>query len=213
MSLGGTGTPGVCSMMQEGKNKRLLNVTNYGYYLLGLAIPCVIILIISIIILYRTYRNQRRTNKESTSFHYIAGTIGIIHSLFNLPGRFSDILLMVLSPYVSFFPHLISFNHEAQSFLSLSYGYKFFICIYISRRFRLHAKSVLCFLIENKYEGCHTIEIVNTTNDWQQVSKRKKKKKIYQHHGKPSYLNKIPVSLFCLQTAYLELSVKPKNSS
>lgn len=180
-------------MMVEGKNKRLLHITNYGYNLLGLAIPCVIILIISIIVIYRTCRNQRFTNKESTSFHYIAGTIGIIHSLFNIPGRFSDILLMSLSPYVSFFPHLISFNHEAQSFLSLSYGYKFFICIYISRRFRSHAKSVLCFLIENKYQNRHTIEIVNSTTVWPQVSKRKKKKKIYQHQHKNSYLNKIPV--------------------
>ncbi len=183
-------------MTLDGKSTTLLNATNYVYIVLGVAIPCVIILIISIIIIYRTCRNDRCTNKEDTSFYYIAGIIGIIHSLFNLPGRFSDILLMFLSPYVTFFPHLISFNHEAQSFITLSYGYKFFICIYISRRFRLHAKSVLCFLIENKYEDRHTIEIVNTTNDWQQLSKRKKYKKNYHHHhyARNSHLNKIPVS-------------------
>jgi hypothetical protein len=183
--------------MLEGKSKKLLNATNYVYNLLGVAIPCVIILIISIIIIYRTCRNDRYTNKEGTSFYYIAGTIGIIHSLFILPGRFSDILLMSLSPYAyaSFFPHLISFNHEAQSFISLSYGYKFFICIYISRRFRLHAKSVLCFLIENKYEDRHTIEIVNTTNDCRHLSKGKQHKRNYHYYGKDSYFNKIPVCL------------------
>ncbi len=180
--------------MLEGKSKRLLSATNYGYNLLGVAIPCVTILIISIIIIYRTCRTNRYTNKEGTSFHYIAGIIGIIHSLFNLPERCSAILLMFSSPYVSFFPHLISFNHEAQSVILLSHGYKFFICICISRRFRLHAKSVLCFLIENKYEDRHTIEIVNTTNDWQQSSKRRKHKRSYHQHRNDSYLNKIQVS-------------------
>ena len=187
--------PGVCSTTFEGKSKRLLNATNYGYSILGVAIPCVIIFIISIITIYRTCRNYRYTNKESTSFQYIAGTIGIIHSLFNLPGRFSDILLMFSPAYVSFFPHLINFNHEAQSFLSLSYAYKFFICICLSRRFRLHAKSVLCFLIENKYEDRHTIEIVNTNNDWQQIPKRKRhQRKKYQHHH--SYSKKQLVGYF-----------------
>jgi len=182
--------------MLEGKSKRLLNATNYGYNLLGVAIPCVIILVISIIIIFRTCRNSHSMNKESTSFHYIAGTIGIVHSLFNLPGRFSDILLMFLSPYGTFFPHLINFNHEAQSFISLSYGYKFFVCILISRRFRLHAKSIVCFLIENKYEDRHTTEIVNTTNGWQQLSKRERHKRHHRRHGKDSHWNKISVSSF-----------------
>ncbi len=180
-------------MGSEEQNKRLLIVTNYGYNLLGISIPCIIILIISIIIIYRTCRNNRYMNKEGVSLHYIAGTIGIIHALFNLPGRFSDILLMFLSSYGSFFPHLISFNHEAYSFISLSYGYKCFICIFISRRFRLHAKSVLCFLIENKYEDHHTIEIVNTTTNWPLLSKRKKYKRHYHHHRTNPYLNPIPV--------------------
>ena len=154
-----------------------------------------IILVISLIIIYRTCRNSRFRHKEGTSFRYIAGAIGIIHSLFNIPGRFSDILLMFLSPYVRFFPHLISFNHQANSFIPLSYGYKGFICILISRRFRLHAKSILCFLIESKYEERHTTEIVNTPNDWQQVPRRKKHKKHYHHHTKDSHLNKTPVGL------------------
>jgi hypothetical protein len=83
--------------------------------------------------------------------------IGIIHSLFNLPSRLSDILLMFLSPYSLFFSYLIHFNHEVQSFLSLSYAYKCFICIIISQRFRFHAKNILCFLIGNKYQDrCRT---------------------------------------------------------
>jgi hypothetical protein len=136
-------------------------------------------------------------NKEGISLHYIAGTIGIIHALFNLPGRFSDILMMFLASYDSFFRNLISFNHEAYSFVTLSYGYKCFICIFISRRFRLHAKSVLCFLIENKCEDRHTIEIVSTTNNWHQLSKRKKHKRLYHHHHlKNPYLNQIPVGYF-----------------
>jgi hypothetical protein len=130
-----------------------------------------------------------------------------MHSLFNLPGRFSDVLLMFLSPYVSFFPHLISFNHEAHSFVSLSYGYKFFICIFISRRFRLHAKSVLCFLIENKYEDRHTIEIVNTTNDWQQLSKRKKRQRYYHQYGKDSFLNKTLVSFGLMKFSFLRICI------
>ncbi|CAF1409507.1 unnamed protein product [Adineta ricciae] len=170
------GVPGVCSTVLEGKSGRLLNASNYGYNLLGIAIPCVLILVLSMIIICRTCRNSKHLSRESCSFHYIAGSIGILHSLFNLPSRCSDILLMSLSPYVSFFPHLIYFNHEAKSVIFLSYGYKFFTCILISRRFRLHAKSILCFLIENKYEDRHTTEIVSTTNDWQQL------KRHHRHH-------------------------------
>jgi hypothetical protein len=183
---------GVCSFQLEGKSKQLLNVTNYGYNVLGVAIPCIIILFISIIIIYRTCRNK----KEETSFYYIAGTIGIIHSLFNLPGRCSDILLMFLPSYVKFFPRLITFNHEVHAFITLSYGYKCFICILISRRFRLHAKNILCFLIESKYEDRHTTEIINSTNDWQPSTKRKKRKKHYHHHGKDSDLKKKLVSFY-----------------
>jgi len=141
------GVVGVCSITLDDTNKQLLNVTNYGYHLLGISIPCIIIFIISIVILYRTCQNKNRKN----SFQYIAAIIGIIHSLFNLPARLSDILVMLLSPYSPFFSYLIHFNHEAQSFISLSYAYKCFICIIISRRFRFYAKNILCFLIENKY--------------------------------------------------------------
>jgi hypothetical protein len=105
------------------------------------------IFLISLIILCRTKKISK------SSFQHIAAIIGIIHSFFNLPARLSDILLMFLSPYSPFFSYLIHFNHEAQSFLSLSYAYKCFICIIISRRFRLHAKSILCFLMGYKYEN------------------------------------------------------------
>ncbi|CAF2539560.1 unnamed protein product [Rotaria sp. Silwood2] len=59
---------------------------------------------------------------------------------------------MSLSPYSPFYSYLISFNHEVQSYITLSYAYKCFICIILCRRFRFHAKNILCFLIENKYE-------------------------------------------------------------
>jgi len=181
--------------MLEVKNKELLNATNYGYHIVGVAIPCVIILIFSIVIIYRTCRNSHHVNKQSISFRYIAGTIGIIHSLFNLPGRFSDILLMISPPYGTFFPYLIYFNHEAQSFLTLSYAYKFFICIMISRRFCLHAKSLVCFLIENKYEDGQQVEFVTTNNQWQQLNKRKQLQRHYRNYEKKEfYLNKMTVS-------------------
>ncbi|CAF0895864.1 unnamed protein product [Adineta steineri] len=186
---------GVCSTALEGISRRLLNASNYGYNILGVAIPCVIIFVISMIIIFRTCRNSNHSDKESTSFYYIAGTIGILHSLFILPARFSDILLLSLSPYAPFFTHLIKFNHEASSIISLSYGYKFFVCILISRRFRRHAKSVVCFLIENKYEDRHTTEFYNsTTNDWQNFSKRRSYKKRHRHHRNDSYLTKILAS-------------------
>ncbi|CAF3484970.1 unnamed protein product [Rotaria sp. Silwood1] len=192
------GVPGVCSTQLDGKSRRLLNVTNYGYHLLGVAIPCVIILVISIIIIYRTCRNNTYTNKECTSFYYIAGTIGIVHALFNLPARLSDLLILSSAAYVAPYKYLITFNHEAQSFITLSYAYKCFICILISRRFRLHAKSVLCFLIESKYEDRHTIERCNANNDSHHLAKLKTYKKYYNHHdhrGKDPYMNIIPVAL------------------
>jgi hypothetical protein len=174
---------GVCYTVFEGKSRGLLNASNYGYNLVGVAIPCVLILIISIFIVYRTCRNNKYTNKDSHSFHYIAAMVGIVHSLFNLPARFSDILMMFLSPYDTFFPDLINFNHQVQSFMSLSYGYKFFICILISRRFRLHAKSVLCFLIENQYEDRHITNIASANNDRHFSMKSKKKhSRHHQHH-------------------------------
>ncbi|CAF2480258.1 unnamed protein product [Rotaria sp. Silwood2] len=193
------GVPGVCSTQLDGKSIQLLNVTNYGYNLLGVAIPCIIILVISIIIIYRTCRNNAYMNKECSSFYYIAGTIGILHALFNLPARLSDLLLLFSSAYASsYYPYLINFNHEAQSFITLSYGYKCFICILISRRFRLHAKSVLCFLIESKYEDRYTIERFNANNDWHHLAKLKTHKRYYHHHlrhhhGKDTYMNIIPV--------------------
>lgn len=184
----------MCTTILEGKSKRLLNATNYGYNLLGLTIPCVVIFVISIVVIVRTCRNTQYINQDSHAFPYIAATIGIFHSLFNLPARFSDVLLMVLSPYDRFFPYLINANHEAQSFISLSYGYKCFICIVISRRFRLHAKSLLCFLIENKYEDRHTIDMVNTCNDRQQLSRGKKRRHRRHHHHHHPYSSRISVS-------------------
>lgn len=185
-------------MSKEGISTKLLNATNYGYYLLGLAIPCVIILVTSITIIYRTCRYSENTDKECKSLYYIAGTIGIVHALFNLPARLTDLLLMFSAPYayVSFFPHLIKFNHEAQSFISLSYAYKCFICILISRRFRLHAKSVLCFLIESKYEDRNTIERLNSACEWQQLAKVKPTKKSFNsHQRKESPSNKKSVGV------------------
>ncbi|CAF4445134.1 unnamed protein product [Rotaria socialis] len=178
------GVSNACSMSTEGASATLLKATNYGYYLLGVAIPCVIILGISITIIYRACRKNRNTNKECNSLYYIAATIGILHALFNLPARISDLLLMFVNPYAyeSFFPRLIKFNHELHSFMPLSYGYKCFICILMSRRFRLHAKSVLCFLIESKYEDRHTIERRNSNNEWQQLTKLKKLEKTNHHH-------------------------------
>ncbi|CAF3348862.1 unnamed protein product [Rotaria sp. Silwood1] len=146
------GVAGVCSILLDATNKQLLNATNYGYNLLGISMPCIIIFITSIIIIYRTCQNKKYDEKLNNSFQYIAATIGIIHSFFNLPSRLSDILLMSLSPYSPFYSYLINFNHEVQSFITLSYAYKCFICIILSRRFRFHAKNILCFLIENKYE-------------------------------------------------------------
>ena len=185
-------------MGSDDKNPRLLEITNYCNNLLGISIPCVVILIISIIIIFRTCRNNRYMNKEGISLHYIAGTIGIIHALFNLPGRFSDILMMVVASYgSSFFERLFQFNHQAYALLALSYGYKFFVCICISRRFRLHAKSVLCFLIENKYEDRHTIDSNSTNDSWQRLSKRKKSKRHHRHHRyrADSYCQYLSVSL------------------
>ncbi|CAF1251714.1 unnamed protein product [Rotaria sordida] len=146
------GVAGVCSIILDGTNTQLLNATNYGYNLIGISIPCIIMFIISIVIIYRTCQNKKNDEKLNISFKYIAATIGIIHSFVNLPIRLSDILLMLLSPYSPFYSYLISFNHEIQSFITLSYAYKCFICIILSRRFRFHAKNILCFLIGNKYE-------------------------------------------------------------
>lgn len=186
------GVPGVCSTVLEGKSRRLLNASNYGYNLIGVAIPCVLILVLSMVIICRTCRNTKHRRKECVAFYYIAATIGILHALFNLPGRCSDILLMSLSPYVSFFPHLINFNHEAKSVIFLSYGYKFFVCVLISRRFRKHAKSIMCFLIENKYEDGPTTEIASTTNDWQQFTKPKRHHR--HHRRRDSFFTRIYVS-------------------
>lgn len=161
----------MCSIVLDDMNKSLLNATNYGYNLLGISVPCMMILLMSLIILYRTKTSKR-------SFQYIAGIIGIIHSLFNLPARLSDILLMFLSPYSQFFSYLIHFNHEAQSFLPLSYAYKCFICIIISRRFRLHAKMILCFLIGYKYEKRQK-NIYQTTQN--QVSKASVSQNRFSH--------------------------------
>ncbi|CAF1308403.1 unnamed protein product [Rotaria magnacalcarata] len=185
------GRPDACLMSKEGVNVILLNATNYGYSLLGVAIPCIIIFGISITIVYRACRKNTNTNKECNSLYYIAATIGIVHALFNLPARITDLLLMFVNPYADtwFFPLLIKFNHESQSFISLSYGYKCFICILMSRRFRLHAKSVLCFLIESKYEDRHTIERLNSNDEWQQLTELKKLEKI-NHQGTESHSNK-----------------------
>ena len=89
--------------------------------------------------------------RKTHAFGNIAATIGLIHSLFNFPARLSDILLMFLSPYSSFYDYLIYFNHESQAFLSLSYAYKCVICLFYSRRFRFHAKQIFCFLIDHRY--------------------------------------------------------------
>ena len=83
----------------------------------------------------------------------IAAIIGIVHALVNLPSRLSAILLMILPPYSPFFLYLINLNHEVQSFVSLSYAYKCFVCIVISRRFRFHAKNIFRFLVDHKYEN------------------------------------------------------------
>jgi hypothetical protein len=104
---------------------------------------------------------------------------------------------MFLPSYIAFSPHLIIFNHEAQSFISLSYGYKGFICILISRRFRSHAKSILCFLIESKFEDPQTPGMTNSPNDWQQLPKRRKHKKTYHHQEKDPYLKTKLVS-YCV---------------
>ncbi|UJR35877.1 hypothetical protein I4U23_028620 [Adineta vaga] len=183
------GVPGVCASVIENKTRPFLNASNYGYNIIGVAIPCILIFVLSIIIIFRTCQTSKYLSKESSSFYYIAGMIGILHALFNLPGRCSDILLMTLPPYVSFFTHLITFNHEATSVIFLSYGYKFFVCALVSRRFRLHAKSVVCFLIENKYEDRLTTEIVSTTNEWQQITKLKRHHR--HHHRKDSFFKKI----------------------
>lgn len=198
--------------MFEGKSRGLLNASNYGYNLVGVAIPCVLILIISMIIVFRTCRNHKYTNKDSHSFHYIAAIVGIVHALFNLPARFSVILMMFLSPYDTFYPDLINFNHEVQSFMSLSHAYKFFVCILISRRFRLHAKSVLCFLIENQYEDRHVTDIVSASNDRDFSMKSKKKNSRHHHHrhqnGKDVYLTTRLVS----SSHRLDLSLNRTNS-
>lgn len=146
------GVVGVCSLIVDGTSKQLLNASNYGYNLVGISIPCIIMFVISIIIMQRTCTNKRYDEKVNNSFKYMAATIGIIHSIFNFTIRLSDILVLLLSPYSPFFSYLISFNHEIQAVLSLSYAYKCLICILISRRYRYHAKNILCFLIENKYE-------------------------------------------------------------
>lgn len=185
----------VCSMGSDDKNPLLLKATNYCNNLLGISIPCVVILIISIIIIVRTCRHNRYMNKEGISLHYIAGTIGIIHVLFNLSGRLTDILLLVLTSYESsFYEQLIRFNHEAYALVALSYGYKFFVCICISRRFRLHAKSVVCFLIENNYEDRHMIDSISTNDSWQRSSQRKKSKRHHRYRTN-SYFQYLSVSL------------------
>ena len=191
----------VCSWAADHKNPRLLMVTNYGYNLLGITIPCVVILILSIIIIFRTCRNNRYMDKEGISLHYIAGTIGIIHALFNIPGRFTDILVMFFVSFHSSYKLLLRFNHEVHSYDSLSYGYKCFVCICLSRRFRLHAESVLCFLIENKYEDRQTIEsTTSTSNGWRQLSKRKKHKRRYRQHRNGSFFQSFYVRTFHRQT-------------
>ena len=147
--------------------------------------------ITSVIIICRTCRNHTHTNRDHVRFHYIAGMIGIIHALFNLPARISDVLLLSSAPYVSFFTHLIHFNHEAQSFISLSYGYKCFICIILSRRFRSDAKNILSFLIGSKREKDHITEWVNKTN---QLSRRISYRRYYQAYEQASNFSKNLVS-------------------
>lgn len=189
--------PSVCTFGSDDINPRLLMAAIYGYNLLGITIPCVIILILSIIIIFRTCRNNRFMNKEGIALHYIAGSIGIIHALFNLPSRFSDVLVVFFASYDSSYKHLIRFNHEVNSYTSLSYGYKCFVCICLSRRFRLHAKSVLCFLIENKYEDRYTIDsTTNTSNDWQRLSKRRKHKQYRRQYRDGSYFQSFSVCIF-----------------
>ena len=151
-SLYSGGEIGVCFADTDQKNWAFLKSMNYIYNGLGLAVPCMTILIISILIIYRTCRSDEYTNADSRSFNYIAASMGIFHAFFNLPPRCSDILVLFLSPYDTFYEKLIRFNHEVHSFLFLSHGYKCFLCILLSRKFRHHAKSVLCFLIENHYE-------------------------------------------------------------
>ncbi|CAF1221277.1 unnamed protein product [Didymodactylos carnosus] len=172
------GADGVCSTTaMEGKSKRMLKVTNYGYNLLGIAFPCILILFLSGFLICRTasikkHRIEKKMGVKSDSNNtvnemqpsdhisshycilscYIAAILGILHALFNLPARLSDTLLMSLSPYSKQYVHLMNFSHQAQSFISLSYTYKCFVCILISQRFRSQAKSVICFLIENKYD-------------------------------------------------------------
>ncbi|CAF2085242.1 unnamed protein product [Rotaria magnacalcarata] len=193
------GVAGACSFAVDGTSNKLLNATNYGYSLIGISLPCIIIFIISIIIIHHTYRNRRYDEKLHHSFKYIAATIGIIHSFFNLPIRLSDMLLMFLSPYSLFFSYLINFNHEVQSIISLSYAYKCFICIIISRRFRLHAKNILCFLIENKYEE----RIKSRTNG---LLKANKQMRYYIEHSR---LAKVPIN----QSTTKALSIRTTNNS
>lgn len=133
---------GVCTIVREQTNIELLNTMNYVYNLFGISIPCLILFSLSFVILYRN-----RTFKHS--YRSIAAFIGICHSLFNLPARISDILLLYLSPYSTFYSSLMYFNHEIQSILFFSYTYKCLICIMISHRYRFYAKRCLCFLIEN----------------------------------------------------------------
>ncbi|CAF4831667.1 unnamed protein product [Rotaria socialis] len=193
------GVAGVCSLIVDGTSKKLLNATNYGYNLIGISLPCIIIFIISIIIIHRTYRNRRYDEKLHNSFKYIAATIGIVHSFFNLPIRLSDMLLMFLSPYSSFFSYLINFNHEVQSIISLSYAYKCFICIIISRRFRFHAKYILCFLIENKYEE----RVKSRTNG---LLKANKQMRYFIEHSR---LSKVPIN----QSITKASSIRTTNSN
>ncbi|CAF1605488.1 unnamed protein product, partial [Didymodactylos carnosus] len=125
------GTDGVCSATDmEGKSNRMLQATNYGYNLIGIAFPCILILLMSAFLICRVSMKNRMLSKQASIFSYtknngeiqqsdrisshyyasscyIVAIVGILHALFNLPARLSDTLLLALSPYSKKYTNLI----------------------------------------------------------------------------------------------------------